>query len=407
MTEVHFYKIKQKIIKELQNAQNSIKIASAYFTDKELFDQLITLLNQGIEVQLIISDEPVNLYNKEINYIELVHANGDLFIANRTEPDTILHHKFCIIDDRKVITGSYDWTKKATQNLENIVILDEDDAVYEFVEEFEEIKKHYASVVEDWYDKPVYSGFNDLDQATGGFLPNELVCILGKEFMGTTDFILSMFTEMQKFDTKVAYINSHTPPHEVLLEWCLKLCGLSSEKIKRNQFSAEDKQAITEKMAEITSANKFFFSEDIETLQDLLNRCKILRIKHTVQIIVIDKIDHLLSKDHFKHDLSYTVFKELKNLARYLRIPILVVTERGVSYTDNGIPRLNNIPFVLDFADNFLLVHRDECLRILEDEEGNSLKGVTKVIIEKHTTRPKTVLLNYNEELRTFHSVDS
>jgi hypothetical protein len=35
-----------------------------------------------------------------------------------------MHHKFCIIDKKIVITGSYNWTNKAQTNFENIVIIE-------------------------------------------------------------------------------------------------------------------------------------------------------------------------------------------------------------------------------------------------------------------------------------------
>jgi len=34
-----------------------------------------------------------------------------------------MHNKFCVIDSKTVVTGSYNWTKKAQSNYENITII--------------------------------------------------------------------------------------------------------------------------------------------------------------------------------------------------------------------------------------------------------------------------------------------
>ena len=48
-----------------------------------------------------------------------------------------MHHKFCIIDDEVLITGSYNWTYNAeNRNIENIVISDVSSVVEEYKREF-------------------------------------------------------------------------------------------------------------------------------------------------------------------------------------------------------------------------------------------------------------------------------
>jgi phosphatidylserine/phosphatidylglycerophosphate/cardiolipin synthase-like enzyme len=35
-----------------------------------------------------------------------------------------MHNKYCIIDNRKVIDGSYNWSKNAKYNLEHIIVIE-------------------------------------------------------------------------------------------------------------------------------------------------------------------------------------------------------------------------------------------------------------------------------------------
>ena len=58
--------------------------------------------------------------------------------GSRDEP--IMHHKFCVIDGSTVVTGSYNWSKKARSNDENItVVTDSTDFAAKYLDTFESI----------------------------------------------------------------------------------------------------------------------------------------------------------------------------------------------------------------------------------------------------------------------------
>ena len=54
----------------------------------------------------------------------------------------VMHHKVIIIDDYRVITGSFNISKNANnKNDENIIILDSRDLALKYIEEFNRIYK--------------------------------------------------------------------------------------------------------------------------------------------------------------------------------------------------------------------------------------------------------------------------
>ena len=55
-----------------------------------------------------------------------------------------MHNKFCIIDYSTIITGSYNWSYKAENNFENVIINYDDTALAEqFISEFNQIRKQF------------------------------------------------------------------------------------------------------------------------------------------------------------------------------------------------------------------------------------------------------------------------
>ena len=55
-------------------------------------------------------------------------------------PEGRNHNKFAVIDQDKVITGSYNWTLKAEKNWENLLILDCPELAKLYVREWEAIQ---------------------------------------------------------------------------------------------------------------------------------------------------------------------------------------------------------------------------------------------------------------------------
>jgi phosphatidylserine/phosphatidylglycerophosphate/cardiolipin synthase-like enzyme len=117
MIEPHFGDIRNIILENLREARFDIYVAVAWFTDKQLFDLLVEKAIQGLNVELTIIRDEINLGNG-FDYNDFVKNGGKLFWDNH-------HHKFCVIDREVVITGSYNWTYKASNRLqrENIIVI--------------------------------------------------------------------------------------------------------------------------------------------------------------------------------------------------------------------------------------------------------------------------------------------
>lgn len=150
--KVFFKEIKEEIIKELNNATQSINVAVAWFTDKELFDILRRKASEGVQVNLLIANDPIN-HDSNIDYDSLNNYLGCEFhfIGNGSgSRNRLMHHKFCIIDDKVLVTGSYNWTIKAQFNSESISILEEQVLIQDYKTEFyallkkEESKNRYV-----------------------------------------------------------------------------------------------------------------------------------------------------------------------------------------------------------------------------------------------------------------------
>jgi phosphatidylserine/phosphatidylglycerophosphate/cardiolipin synthase-like enzyme len=130
---VVFDEIKEEIIQGIRNAKYTVWIAVAWFTDREIFEELLMRKREGVHVRIITSDESSNRFLIEDleRHFEVVKVplNGDR-LSNR------LHDKFCIIDLEFVMHGSYNWSKNARNNDETWATALDRDFVRKFADEF-------------------------------------------------------------------------------------------------------------------------------------------------------------------------------------------------------------------------------------------------------------------------------
>jgi phosphatidylserine/phosphatidylglycerophosphate/cardiolipin synthase-like enzyme len=138
-----FRNIQQELIDRIKLVKSSIKIAVTWFTNHDLFDELLVkLAKDRIPIDLIVLNDRIK--REGCNFQSFINNNGQFYYC---DVNSIIHHKFCIIDDKLVITRSYNWTYYAeNRNWENIVVIEDSSVVAGYVEEFDKIKNAHNIV---------------------------------------------------------------------------------------------------------------------------------------------------------------------------------------------------------------------------------------------------------------------
>ncbi|MCT8573606.1 phospholipase D-like domain-containing protein [Glaesserella parasuis] len=142
-TEALFSNIADRISTELSQAESSIYIAVAWLTNRDLFNILVDKAKSGVTVQLLLSNDEIN-QNSSLDFSRLKIGNSVAYLVGDGKSD-LMHNKFCVIDRRVVMTGSYNWSYKAEKNNhENIVITTDDfELADQFIAQFKHIRDNY------------------------------------------------------------------------------------------------------------------------------------------------------------------------------------------------------------------------------------------------------------------------
>lgn len=125
--------VSDRLAELLDTAQGSIRFMAFSFTDEQMGETILSRASTEVKVQGIFETR-----GSETEYSEMpkFYCAG-LAVRQDGNPRTF-HHKVLIIDNKTVVTGSYNFSKNADEsNDENLVIMTNADIAAAYIAEFE------------------------------------------------------------------------------------------------------------------------------------------------------------------------------------------------------------------------------------------------------------------------------
>lgn len=128
----------EKIIEEINKSKTTIYVQAYGFTSRTIADSLINAHLRGVKVQVILDRS--NMSKKGYSKLmDLKEAGIDISLD--IVPG-IAHNKVMIIDEKKVITGSFNFTEAADKrNSENVIIIEDKETVKQYLNNWYNRKK--------------------------------------------------------------------------------------------------------------------------------------------------------------------------------------------------------------------------------------------------------------------------
>ena len=128
--------VADRLLALIQSAQESIYFMAYSFTANDLGDAIRQRAADGLTVAGVMDDEQIN-FNQGTEYDPFKQAGLDV---RRDGNAGLMHHKVIIIDEKIVVTGSYNFTARAEeQNDENVVIIHNPDVAAQYLAEFRRV----------------------------------------------------------------------------------------------------------------------------------------------------------------------------------------------------------------------------------------------------------------------------
>jgi hypothetical protein len=147
--DTYFEDIEFQITNHLNSARESVKICVAWINGRTYAPILQQLSQRGVKVEVIYNNDHTNA-----NYGMPVSPLYSLYPIETRLSSSFMHNKFCIIDDEVVITGSFNWSQKAKDSFENIVVIKHEyKLVKSLLHEFYDLKHYYQAFSSNFFEK--------------------------------------------------------------------------------------------------------------------------------------------------------------------------------------------------------------------------------------------------------------
>jgi len=128
--------VAERIIDLINGAQESIYFMAYTFTSQDIGTAIIERAHAGVSVAGVMDTDQI-LSNQGTEYDKFMQSGLDI---RKDGNKGLMHHKVIIIDQKIVITGSYNFTKSAEiSNDENIVIIFSPDVATQYLQEFQKV----------------------------------------------------------------------------------------------------------------------------------------------------------------------------------------------------------------------------------------------------------------------------
>ena len=387
ITEDMFYSDANKKLFEAIKTCNDNKIPVDITTVKEELDKKKNLSAiGGIDYLSDVIDSVATAANLDY-YIKIVKDKAVLRNLITTA-ETIATNAY---EDDEEVTSLLD---TAEQKILNVVkerqtsdFIHIRDAITRAQEQLEILSKNKSEIT------GLPTGFIDLDKATAGLHPGEMIVIAARPGMGKTALALNIATYAAQHTKKaIAIFNLEMPAEQLVNRMRSAVGQVDSYKIQTGQLNHDDWKRINEANSQLAETNIQIVDDAGITAGEIKAKCRNLANKEEgLGLVIIDYLQLVTSggkRPESRQQEVSEISRSLKTMAMELKVPVIALAQLSRS----AEKRENNQPMLADLresgsieqdADMVLFIHRNDYYKAKEqiDQQKNV---VADIIIAKH-----------------------
>lgn len=267
------------------------------------------------------------------------------------------------------------------------------------------------------------TGYNQLDQMTTGFHPDELIIIAARPAVGKTAFALNIAQNVAtRTDNNVAIFSLEMSAESLVNRMLCAEGNIDANHLRTGNLTPDEWNSLM--FAAGTLSNAGIYIDDTAGIKvaEIRARCRRLKKeKGNLGLIVIDYLQLIegSNPDNRQQEVS-EISRQLKKLAKELEVPVIALSQlsRGVEQRQDKRPVLSDIResgSIEQDADIVSFLYRDDYYEHDGDDDGDSGQSnqdddsnmsEVEVIIEKNRSGPRgTVKLLFAKSYNKFASV--
>lgn len=245
-------------------------------------------------------------------------------------------------------------------------------------------------------------GLSAVDDITSGFQEEDLIVVGARASIGKTAFALTMAGNIAK-ERPVGFFSLEMSGKQIALRLISMYGRIPNMKIRTGKMDHVDFNRMTDAGDFICSGKMFIYDKANASITDIKAKARRMRKRDGVEIIFVDYIGLITPENRElpRHEQISSICKELKGLARELKIPIIGLAQ--INRMGEGkkpcLAELKDSGSLEEDADIVMLLHRER-----ENQDNDKL---TDLIIAKHRNGPTgNINLWFVSDITKFETYD-
>ena len=249
---------------------------------------------------------------------------------------------------------------------------------------------------------PTY--FSDLDYYLSGLQEGNLVVLASRPSMGKSSLGLNIATNVAKEGKVVAFFSLEMTKEELVQRVLFSEAKVTSGDARKGQLGAEKWSRVVEAASKVNNLPLYFDDAPVITVTDIRAKSRRLKSSKGLDLIIVDYLQLMQSSsgDNRQQEIA-EISRNLKNLARELRVPILALSQlnRAAEAREDKRPRLGDLResgAIEQDADIVMMLYRDDYYN-----SGTEIPGVAEVnIVKNRSGQTGKVELFFSKEFTQF-----
>ena len=226
-------------------------------------------------------------------------------------------------------------------------------------------------------------GIKPIDELLSGFQNDDFIVIGARASIGKTALALTMAANMAK-ERPVGFFSLEMSTKTLLVRLISMYGRIPNNRIRYGLMNHEDFDRMHTAGNEITNGQLYIYDHANAGIMDIKAKARRMKKREGIEAIFIDYIGLIQADrpDIPRHEQISSVCKELKNLAREIRVPVIALAQlnRLAEGKKPGLSELKESGALEEDADIVMLLHRER------DSEAETQK--TEINIAKNRNGP-------------------
>src|SRR5262249_9583823 len=124
----------QEVLRQFEMARETCDVCVFTITDDRITDAVLRAHARGLNVRVITDDEKSHDLGSDIDKLQMCGIPCKMDVGNAAH----MHHKFALFDRNRLLIGSFNWTRSASeQNEESLIVTPDPVLIGMFADRFE------------------------------------------------------------------------------------------------------------------------------------------------------------------------------------------------------------------------------------------------------------------------------